>query len=172
MAGKERITAERLRELMTYDPETGIFIWKTSGGRGPTSHRSGEVINQAPTSDGYLRIVISGVAYGLHRLAFLYMRGRYPAHEIDHRDLNRSNNCWSNLREATHSQNQANKRGYSRSRSRLKGVTWRPERQQWRSRLFKDGKNHYLGLFNCPAAAHFAYVVAADIHHGEFARAT
>lgn len=101
-----------------------------------------------------------------HRLAFLYMTRRWPK-EVDHRDLDRSNNQWSNLREAkSHSANLANQRGKG---PYPKGVCKTPA-GRFAARLMNMGKNHYLGTFDNPEEAHAAYAAKAQELHGEFAR--
>jgi len=170
MAAKEPITAERLRELMTYDPDTGLFRWKAAGGRGPTSHHSGDIVGFVSKDQGYWRAWVDGRLYcGMHRLASLYMTGKWPPKDsIDHHDLDGSNNRWSNLREATKSQNSANRR--SNNSSGLKGISWDPKRRRWCARITVRGRTMHLGWFPCKIAAHLAYVVAADKYFGEFAR--
>jgi hypothetical protein len=103
-----------------------------------------------------------------HRLAYLYMTGRCPADQIDHKDGNRSNNCWDNLREATGSQNQCNRPARRTNKLGLKGVHKR--RYGYRAELKGDGRRIDLGSFPTAEAAHEAYVAAAKQFHGEFAR--
>lgn len=95
----ERLTAERLREVIHYDPVTGIFTWVASGKRAGT----------APTKTRlYRRIGIDGGEYLEQVLAVLYMTGRWPADEVDHDNRDKIDNRRVNLREATRGQNQAN----------------------------------------------------------------
>jgi hypothetical protein len=156
MAAKEPITAERLRELMHYDPTTGVFTRKIAG-----------FLDDL----GYVRIGIDGGKYKAHRLAVLYMTGKWPKNHVDHQDQNRSNNRWDNLREATHSQNMANRGAWARAKHKLKGITRSPDGKKFRARVMRDGVSHLIGDYSCPAAAHFAYIVAASKLFGEFARA-
>jgi hypothetical protein len=155
------LTAEILRELLDYDPETGVFTWLAG-------RRAGKIAGGF-RSDGYHTISIgSSRRYFAQRLAFLYVYGRWPAEDVDHIDGNPSNNAIVNLREATRSQNLQNKRSRSNTSSGLKGVTW--QGRKWVARIKRDGRNDYLGSFKTAEEAHAAYCAAAREAYGEFAR--
>ena len=162
------ITADYLRKILHYNPKTGVFTRLVSS-RG---HAVGEVAGKSVNSYGYSQIVIKQKFYKAHRLAWLYMTGEWPPHEIDHINLDKSDNRFCNLREATHSQNNANRRTQINNTAGLKGVGWHKKAQKWQAQIMVNNKQIYLGCFDCPAAAHFAYIVAADVHHGDFARAS
>jgi hypothetical protein len=88
---------------------------------------------------------------------------------IDHRDGNRANNRWSNLRLATQSENSANRHRHINNTSGFKGVSlckW----GKWRACIEKNGRKIHLGMYDTPQAAHAAYVAAARKLFGEFAR--
>ncbi len=102
------LTAERLRELLTYDPETGHFRWVFTKGC-----RAGGQIAGTVRRDGYLCIAVDGRKHKAHRLAWFYMHGRWPHPEIDHINRSKLDNRLCNLREATRVENNAN-RGVSR----------------------------------------------------------
>jgi hypothetical protein len=121
---------------------------------------------------GYRTIGIGGKRYLAHRLAWLYVHGEWPADQIDHVNMDRSDARMCNLREATAAQNKRNTGARSHNRSHLKGVEFNTRRKikRWYAVIRSDGKRNFLGSFDCPAAAHFAYVIAADKFHGEFAR--
>ena len=160
------LTQKELKELFTYDPETGLFC---------RIYRTANSTNMLPTvgsinSIGYATLFIEGRNMYAHRLAWLYMTGRWPTHQIDHANMVRSDNRWVNLRDATRSQNHANKHKMPFNRSGLKGVGWHKQAGAWRSRIMHNGKDMSLGLYDCPAAAHFAYIVAADKLQQQFAR--
>lgn len=163
----KKLTYARLREVLHYDPDTGIFTWLI---RTANRNRVGGI---AGTVDplGYRRIIVDNEAGYGHRLAWLYMTGEWPVVLIDHRDLNNDNNRWDNLREATHGQNKGNVRRYSSNTSGYKGVTLVKKSGRWHAQIAPKGKNINLGYYDCPVAAHLAYIVAADTHFGEFARA-
>jgi hypothetical protein len=155
------ITAERLRSLLSYNPETGIFTWRVRRGRILAGTVTGGI-----GSHGYVEIRVDYRLYLAHRLAWLYMTGEWPKETIDHRDLDRTNNRWRNLREATFGQNNTNRR--ARGAQGLKGVT--KNRRAYVAQIQVAGRNRYLGSFATPEAAHAAYVAASSAH-GEFARA-
>jgi hypothetical protein len=160
------LTQKRLKEVLNYDPETGEFTWLVSAGR---RVRVGDVAGyQRP--DGYCRIQIDGRNYRAHRLAWLHMTGEWPPHQIDHINGDPSDNRTSNLRPATHSQNMANSRKPRHNTSGFKGVSWQAAQRKWVASLKVNGRTRFLGRFDCPAAAHAAYVAAAVKHSGEFAR--
>lgn len=160
------ITVERLREVLAYDPETGVFTWKvTNSNRAPAGTRAGRV-----ATHGYRRIRIDGTEYAEHRLAWLYMTGNWPEPETDHRDGDPANNRWSNLREATRSQNTANRR-LAADRTLPKGVSRSANGKRFVAQFVHQRVVRYLGTFDTASDAHAAYMFAARDHHGEFARA-
>lgn len=158
------VTLEHLRRILDYDRDTGIFTWKMNrGGTARQGTTAGTVDRQ-----GYIRINISGKVYAAHRLAWLYMTGSWPQDEIDHRDLDKANNSWRNLREATHAQNQANTS--STNATGFKGVE--KHGAGYRAYIRIDGGKKIIGKFKEAGEAHEAYVKAANDNFGEFARAS
>src|SRR5437879_5605760 len=110
------LTAERLKELLTYDPETGEFRWKVApNGRVRVGDIAGCV-----SSRGYILIGIDGALYRAHRLAFLFMTGAFPEPQVDHSNRDKADNRWLKLREANNSQNNANKPAQSNNTSGYK----------------------------------------------------
>ena len=97
------ITQARLKELLTYDPETGYFTRNVNVKGANAGERAGTI-----TAKGYIAIGIDRKHYLAHRLAFLYMTGEWPKELVDHKDTIKINNKWENLREATNSQNKRN----------------------------------------------------------------
>lgn len=170
---KTELTAARLRELLHYDPETGVFTRRTSvlsmsGRSGRPCQHAGTRLAPKVRPDGYLRATVDGKAYMLHRLAWLYMTGEWPRSEIDHVDGNRAGNAFRNLREATRTENNQNRHSARRdSASRLLGA-FRVERKGrivWRSGIRADGRMKHLGYFETPLEAHEAYRAAKRLHH-------
>ena len=165
----KKIKLERLREVLRYDSDNGEFWWRVKPSK--YAHRV-DISNPAGfvKPDGYRQIKIDGVTYREHRLAWLYVHGEWPAEQIDHIDLDRSNNRIDNLREATHSENMCNSSLYANNKSGFKGVYWNKKLRRWMARIGVSGKLIYIGLFDCPSVAHDAYCEAAKKYHGEFAR--
>ena len=163
-----KITQKRLKELLHYDTATGIFTWIVN--RAKNKIKAGDVAGSV-ADNGYVRITVDRQEYCAHTLAFIYMTGEVP--EIpDHKNTNKLDNSWENLREATWSQNQANKSKMKNNKSGLKGVIFEASRKKWRADI-KDAPNkrqRMIGRYNCPAAASFAYQIEADKAFGEFAR--
>jgi hypothetical protein len=161
------LTQERLKELLHYDPETGVFTWlKSRGVRKAGSVADGQ--HRPAGRQTYVRIGIDCNRYDAHRLAFLYMTGRWPNPEVDHIDLDGTNNRWSNLREATTSQNGANRGKHRDNKSGFKGVY--ADGNKWLACIMVNYRAIRLGLFSTKEEAALAYNEAAKKHHSEFAR--
>jgi hypothetical protein len=150
--------------LYNYDAVTGHFTRRTPHNRLPVGSRSGSTL-----ANGYRHIHVDGRRYYEHRLAWLYMTGEWPAEQVDHKDLNRANNAWSNLREATNQTNMRNGSLRKDNKSGFKGVTWRPDHQRWRATIKTNGKQTHIGNFRTKEEAAAAYDAAAIEHFGEFA---
>jgi hypothetical protein len=159
------ITAERLREVLSYDPETGEFRRRYRPGRGYC--RTGEIAGNYDNC-GYRIIKIDKRSYKAHRLAWLYMTGKFPDRDIDHIDGFNAHNQWENLREANDSQNHANSKPRD-NMSGFKGVSWGGGSRPWMARIRVNGREIYLGRFSTPEAAHAAYMDAARKYFGEYA---
>jgi len=158
------VSSARLRELLDYDPATGEFRWRK---RMCSSIKPGDIAGGLD-KEGYRKITINGRQYPAHQLAWLHMKGTWCSLVIDHRDGNRSNNRWRNLRSATRSQSNAN-RGLNRNnKCGFKGVS--RYRGRWRATIRKDWRTRHLGIFPTRQEAHAAYAKAARKLHGQFAR--
>lgn len=158
------LTLERLREVLDYDPATGIFVHKISRYRECVGSVAGYINKR-----GYAVITIDQVRYLAHRLAWFYVHSEWPHPMLDHKDTVRHHNWISNLRIATKTQNTANQKLRSDSRTGYKGVVFR--RGRWQGRIYLNQKQHCLGCFSSPEEAHAAYLKAASELFGEFARA-
>jgi len=166
-----RVSAERLRKLIRYEPLFGRFTWLIQ--RAYVVFPGDEAGYVRTSMCGHLEqkyrvIEIDGCAYKAHQLAWLYMTGEWPSKLVDHRDCDSLNNSWENLRLATSSQNKANSFGYQNNKLGIKGVSQRGKRYIARIRV--DGKLLYLGRFSSVDEASAAYAAAAKRHFGEFAR--
>ena len=148
-----------LKRAVEYDPGSGVFRRKESG-----------AVAGCKDSHGYIVFKIGKKMYKAHRLAFLYMTGQLPRGDVDHIDLDRANNRWSNLREATRRQNNVNIKGAKSSKSRFLGVSFAKSHKKWTARIRTKGGRKFLGYFDCEVAAAMAYHLAAKKEHGEFAR--
>jgi len=161
------LTADRLRDVLEYFPDTGDFVWRSQrGSRGIAGARAGTVGRA-----GYLQIQIDRTLYYAHRLAWLYVHGEWPAVEIDHRNRDPLDNRIANLREANRSQNEQNKRRRGDNSSGFKGVFRRPEGTYY-AQIKRDGKTRCLGTFQTAYEAHLAYCRAAEELFGTFAFVT
>jgi HNH endonuclease len=99
------LTAARLREVLNYCPDTGVWTWiKRTNSSSRIAH--GSVAGY--TGTGYRQITIDGKRHRSSRLAYLYMTGEWPAHCVDHIDRCRDNDRWGNLRPVTVAENSAN----------------------------------------------------------------
>lgn len=160
------ITQSRLKELLRYNPETGIFNWIIDKGSVAKAGTSPLSVN----AYGYARVYVDGRHYLQHRLAWFYMTGSWPTHGIDHINGNRLDNRFCNLREATQGQNMKNIKLPKTNTSGAKGAFWHKRAQKWMAQIKVDGRLIYLGLHPTMEAAADAYKKAAVIYHGEFAR--
>lgn len=159
-------SVERVRELLSYDPETGELRWRVSRCKA----RAGAVAGTL-TSSGYRTICLDGQTLKAHRLAWLLAHGEDPGSlEIDHKNGDKSDNRLANLRLATRKQNGGNVGTIATNTSGFGGVYWHKQRSKWRSQIRHNGRRISLGLFVTPEEAHAAYVAAAEQLRGEFAR--
>lgn len=159
------LTAARLREVLHYDPATGLWRWLvTLSNRAIAGNVAGSLRN-----DGYWRIRVDGRLYGAHRLAVLYMTGEWPEADVDHEDRNRANNRWLNIRPGTRSQNLANVRVKAISSTGVKGVRPNPCSK---TKPFRAGiQGRHIGCFATAEEAGAAYFAEAQKIYGSFARA-
>ena len=176
------LTQLTIKELLTYDPDTGDFRWlirsphmfSNSKGYAERSRKTWNVNfagKSAGTVDkeGYILIVINYVSYKAHHIAWCYMTGEWPKDQIDHKDTDEGNNRWLNLREANNSQNHANINVPITNKLGVKGVSVCG--RGFQARIKKKGKTIYLGWFTTKEAASIKYQEAAQEIYGEFARA-
>lgn len=161
------LTAERLREVLSYDAETGAFRWKEQlAPRGKIGMIAGNVADATRRRT----IRIDKKLYLEHRLVWLFVHGRWPTNQIDHIDGDPGNNRLANLREATQSQNNFNQGLRRNNSSGIKGVSWDAARKKWAARISANGKVRALGRFETKEDAARAHHFAALTYHGDFAR--
>lgn len=158
-------TCEELHELFIYNIRHRILRWRIK----PCKNiRAGDPAGTIEGT-GYFRVGINGRRYFAHQIIWCMMTGKWPTQEIDHRDGNGLNNKWTNLREATSSQNGMNTKTPSNNTSGYKGVTLHLGKY-WRAQIWLNKKRIHLGFFPNPEAAHAAYCEAALELFGDFAR--
>jgi hypothetical protein len=138
------ITQARLKELLHYDLDTGIFRWKIYRNG---SAKQGKIAG-TKSKLNYLQININDHTYLGHRLAWLYVYGYFPEHGIDHINRIKTDNRIKNLREVSNQCNIRNAKIYTTNKTGIKGVHWYKRTNQWCSMIMNKGKNYNLGLFN------------------------
>lgn len=157
------LSADRLRELLRYDPTTGVFTWRYA--------RSG--ISPGPAGavggTGYVYISVDGRRYLAHRLVWMHVHGKWPDGDTDHINCNRADNRLSNLRDVPRYVNNQNRSGVQSNNrtSGATGVTWHHHSRKWIARISLRGKTHRLGLFETVEEASAAYLEAKRrLHEG------
>lgn len=158
------LTQARLKELLHYDPDTGVFTWKAASGRRALVGSVAGSVRRL----GYIIIGIDGKRHLAHRLAFLYVDGAFPPALVDHIDHCPSNNRLANLRLATTAENARNMRIKINNSSGYKGVSWHSSDRKWQAYATLNGKQYHLGFYPTAEAASDAYESFAMKHHGEF----
>jgi len=161
------LTQHQLKEKLSYDPETGVFIWLNPPYNHPRLEgaRAGSIY-----PNGYRYVELDEKDYRTGRLAWFYMTGEWPEAMVDHIDMHRANDRWLNLRLATNSQNQANRGLMVTNSSGTKGVRFEASRGKWRAQITIMGKSKNLGRYWTREEAMAAYERAAKAAWGDFAR--
>jgi len=160
------VTLERAKELLNYDPTSGVLTWKKANSN---RVKVGAVAGTLD-SNGYITIGIDGVHVKGHWLAWLFVYRQAPSADIDHINRIRNDNRISNLRLATRSENNANRPALAKSKSGIKGVSWDKEKRKWAAFIRKDYKTIALGRFNKIEDAAEAYRKKAAELYGDFGR--
>jgi hypothetical protein len=157
---QRKLTAGRLREVLAYFPTTGRFRWRMRRTRGG----KGEAGTDRP--GGYRRIQIDGVFHYSHRLVWLYVHGKHPTGEIDHRNGNPADNRIANLRQCPHTENI-----WNAVRRNISGTTGLTRRGcKWQARITVNGRRYNLGSYDSRKEAAAAYRCAARLLREKFAR--
>lgn len=162
------LTFSRAKELLSYCPETGHLTWKVSRRGRLGGKRAGDRAGNAH-STGYRCITIDGREYKEHRVAWLLVHGEWPATEIDHVNCDKSDNRLENIRLASGSLNQANKRKSRNNTSGYKGVVATKD-GYFKAFIGHEGRKLFLGKFGSASAAHQRYAQKAEELYGPFAR--
>ena len=153
------MTPEYLREILDYDPETGVFKWKV---------RSCGIRTEIAGTDraGYRQIYVKSKMYCAHRLAWLYMTGEWPSGQIDHINRIRNDNRWCNLRNVTPRMNNYNGDPHKNNKLGVRGVT-KTAYGKYVARIKYKGKHKNLGHFDTVDEANMAYKEAYMALTGE-----
>ncbi len=162
---RARLTAERLRALLDYDAASGKFTWRFKRGK----MRAGSLAG-AQGHDGRIVIGVDREILLAHRLAWLHHYGEWPADDIDHINMDRSDNRICNLRVATPSQNLANQPARKNTSTGLKGVSFDRERGKFKAQIKVNYKGRLIGRFDTAEEASEAYRAVAVAAFGEYAR--
>lgn len=157
---------EEVRRLLDYDPATGIMTCRVARPRVKAGGVAGCF------SVDRWRIKINYMPFSRSVLAWVWMTGEWPTRQIDHRDRNPLNDAWTNLRQATPTQNLANCTRPRTNKSGFKGVRFKQGR--WVAQIGTGSRNgipqnKFLGAFDTPQEAHAVYLRAAADRWGEFA---
>ncbi|MBS6034018.1 MAG: HNH endonuclease [Pantoea sp.] len=164
---KKRIADyEFVKQNFVYDPESGLFTWSENC---KSKWCRGKPAGSVSKAHGYITLWVNGGNYYAHVIAWLYMTGKMPEGDIDHADGDRANNKFSNLREASRSQNMANLKLNSKNSSGYKGVHYVARVNKWVASIGDGGRNCHLGYFKTKEAAASAYNDEAIKRFGEFA---
>lgn len=165
------LTQARLKELLHYDPAAGVFTWRvTRCHKAKTGQRAGNTTYNG-RSRRYRQIGICNRNYHAGRLAWLYVTGEWPSRCVDHANCDSLDDRWTNLRLATSSQNNANRRVCKNNTTGFKGVSYHKGKKRYRAAIGLGRKSVHLGHYDTPEEAHAAYLAAAKRLFGEFARA-
>ena len=152
-----------LKDYLSYDPETGVFIRIQS--RSSRPNRCGKPLSTV-SRYGYIVIWYKRKVYFAHRLAWYFVHGEFPENLIDHINENKIDNRIVNLREATDAQNKTNiSTPTASNKSGFLGVSWCKCAKKWRAQLMVDGVYNYLGIFDDPVEAYETYLTAKRTFH-------
>jgi len=155
------LSYEELKELLEYDSDTGIIRWKLNRSRAKAGSIAGCIDKY-----GYICIGINGKAYKAHRLAWILHYGVWPEHQIDHINMDKSDNRLVNLRDVTCAINKQNiKFAKKGSKSGMLGSHWDKSHNKYKARIKLNGKTKNLGYFDTAEEAHKASVDAKRIYH-------
>jgi hypothetical protein len=181
------ITQKQIKELLHYNPETGIFTWlertpymfESSETRSQNSkcniwnsRFAGKKAGNLSKTDQYIQISLFSKNYRAHFLAYLYMTGKHLKKDIDHVNGIRNDNRWINLRPATRSQNLQNAKIPKNNTSGYKSICFDKAKGKWLVRGNLNGKQIFLGYFDNLQDASKFYCEWAKKAFGKFFRAT
>lgn len=140
------LTQARLKEVLKYNRKTGVFTWRVT--LSPRAMKGAEA-GCIRVSDGYQYLVVrvDSVLYRANRLAWLYVRGEWPEHQVDHKNRSTLDNAWCNLRHATNKQNGENSSLRKDNTSGFRGVNFNPKLGKWIAKIKHHRQQIHLGCF-------------------------
>ena len=158
------LTQLELKRVWNYNPATGLFTRLMSNNN---FVKVGDIA-KSHNGEGYVQIGINRIYYGAHRLAFLYMIGKWPDIQCDHINGIRDDNRWDNLRQATKTINAQNTHGLrTDNTSGYAGVTWSKQKQKWDAQIKVNSKTIHLGFFDCKhQAGAYRLQKKRELHEG------
>lgn len=157
--------------LFSYSPDTGDLTWRVNTKATPKGKPVGTVVKgRSETYTSYINVKVLGDFYKAHRLIWLLQTGSWPKGYIDHIDGNGLNNAWSNLREATASQNCINQRVRSDSTSGVRGVSYDKSRNLWYVYINIGNMRKHLGRYDTKDEAIAVRSAAEKLYHGDYVR--
>ncbi len=162
------LTAERLREVLSYDETTGVFTWMHRPNSKRWNTKNAGKVAGSVHNGGYLHLSLDNQKYLNHRMAWLYVYGEWPRRFVDHINLDKTDNRISNLRLADFAENSANISTRKNSVSGFRGVSFLTSRQRWIAQIHKNKRYYRLGSFKDKECAARAYAEAAQNLYGEF----
>lgn len=154
------LTQERLKELLSYDPDTGLFTWLVNRSPAKKGYFAGHL-----KKDGYIYIGIDKKQYLAHRLVFLYTYGEFPSKQVDHINRIKNDNRLFNLRLVTNQENQHNSSLSKLNKTGVTGVVLHKASGKYQADIKVKNRTVYLGLYETLEEAKKARENAKRIYH-------
>ena len=171
------LTFEYVNEAIRYDPESGFLYWKERPLHHFRSEWAWEIFNKTYpgtkignlSASGYYKFNLKGRTYVCHRIAWLLYYKKWPDDLLDHKNLDKTDNRISNLREATYSQNAINSGPSKLNKLGIKGVSYSKAKKKYRAQIQYEKKYVHIGYYDTAEEAGAAYDKKAEELYGEFA---
>lgn len=153
MAKYDGITADYVRQVLEYNPKTGLLLWKKRSlemfnGNWRVCNRwnghfAGKPAGNLSLHRGYIEVRLEGHLYKAHILIWLIVTGQWPTDEIDHDDGHRANNIWTNLKEVTPKGQSQNVGVRKDSSSGVTGVSFSSTHKLWEAYVSVNKVRHH-----------------------------
>ena len=159
------------RRQFRYDPNSGKLTWLFDPDKSVWwNSRYANTSAGSTRKDGYVQVFAAGKLRLAHRIIWVYVNDVIPnGLTVDHVNGNPNDNRICNLRLATPTENQFNRRN-AKNKLLPKGVGFNASRGLFRARIRIAGKQVTLGFFQTVAEASAAYAKFATDVHGKFMR--